>query len=278
VIERALRFGETAPLVGILTEPAPERKRPDAPVAVFLNSGIIHRVGASRLYVQMARRLADAGVSSLRFDFSGIGDSEARRDTLPFVKSAVVETREAMDYLERVTGSRSFDLIGLCSGADMAFEVALVDPRVVGLVKLDPYAYRTRRWYLLHYGPRVLKASTWIHAVRVRARALIGRRGGNGNDEGSAAFVAPEYRRVFPPKARVEAGLARLAERGVRFLVCFTGNEPDFLYPEQYAESFGRVDFGGRLEVEYLPKADHTFTHPDHQVWVADRVRAWSRS
>jgi hypothetical protein len=274
--ERALRFGASAPLVGILTEPLPAQRVPGAPAVVFLNSGIIHRVGASRLYVQAARRLAADGIASLRFDFSGIGDSESRRDALPFVESAVVETREAMDYLERVTGAETFVLAGLCSGADMAFSVAQVDARVVGMAQLDPYAYRTPRWYLLHYGPKVLDLSNWIHSAKVRLQALGRRvRPDPAASEASSVFVAPEYRRVFPPRAEVEAGLGRLAERGVRFLVCFTGDEPHFLYREQYAESFSRVPFGSRLEVEYLPNSDHTFTHPVHQRWVADRIAGW---
>ena len=33
---------------------------------VFLNSGLIHRVGPERLYVKVARTLATLGISSLR--------------------------------------------------------------------------------------------------------------------------------------------------------------------------------------------------------------------
>jgi hypothetical protein len=278
MIERALRFGESAQLVGILTEPEPHVRHPDAPVTVFLNSGIIHRVGASRLYVQMARRLAEEGLTSLRFDFSGIGDSEARRDSLPFTESAVVETREAMDYLERVVGARSFHLMGLCSGADMGFAVAQVDPRVLGLGQLDPYGYRTFTWYLRHYGPRVLQLSTWTHSLRVRMASLLGRSGPEGENASSGVFVAPEYRRVFPPRREVEAGMAKLAKRGVRFFVCFTGDEPAINYPGQFRASLPGVSFGDRLEEILMSFADHTFTHPNHQVQVVDRFAAWSRS
>ena len=76
--ERALTFGP-ANLVGILTQPDPDVAVPDAPAVVILNSGILHRAGASRMYVQVARTLAEEGMTSLRFDFSGIGDSEVRR-------------------------------------------------------------------------------------------------------------------------------------------------------------------------------------------------------
>ncbi len=278
--ERIVRFGAARGLVGILTEPsvpsgAPE---PGVPVVIFLNSGIIHRVGASRLHVAMARRLAADGVTSLRFDFSGIGDSESRKDARPFTESAVLETREAMDHVHDLVGASRFCLAGLCSGADMAFEVAQVDERVEGLVQLDPYAYRTPGWYLRHYGPRVLSPSAWSHSIRVRlgaaSRKVRGGAPGNGDPE---SFVAPEYRRVFPPRRQVEGGLTELARRGVRMFVCFTGDEAHILHRDQYARSFGRVDFRGNLEVEYVPEADHTFTHPDHQGWLAERVARWVR-
>ena len=135
--ERVLRFGETATLVGILTEPDLDVRRTDVPAVVLLNSGILHHVGASRLYVQIARHLAECGCTSLRFDFSGIGDSEPRRDSLPFEESALVEAREAMDYVSGVAGTSEFVLIGLCSGADMSYFTAVNDEHVVGVAQLD---------------------------------------------------------------------------------------------------------------------------------------------
>ena len=73
--ERAVRFGKTAKLVGIVAEPNPtEQSGTDKPAVLMLNSGILHRVGACRLHVKLARSLASEGHTVLRFDFSGIGD------------------------------------------------------------------------------------------------------------------------------------------------------------------------------------------------------------
>lgn len=278
MIERAVTFGENSSLVGILAEPTPEKRWPNAPMAVFLNSGIIHRVGASRLYVQIARQLADHGVTSLRFDYSGIGDSGSRKDSLTFKESATVETREAMTWLEKTKGGNAFALIGLCSGADMAYFVTLEDPRVTALVQLDPFAYRTPKWYLRHYAPRVLNPAVWIHSVRVRVREFRDRlESTSDGDEASSVYIPPEYRRVFPPRTEVESGLARLADRGVRFFVSITGNEAAINYPEQYEESFPGVDFADRLHVDYIPNADHTFTNVAHQEFMAARILGWYR-
>jgi hypothetical protein len=277
VIERALRFGESATLVGVLTQPEPEDRRAGVPGVLLLNSGIIHRVGASRMYVRIARRLAREGFTSLRFDFSGIGDSEPRRDSLAFEESAEIETREAMDHLQRVTSTERFALAGLCSGADMAFRAALADPRVVALAQLDPFAYRTARWFLRHYGPRVLRWSAWRRAVGARLEARS-RRSRGVDGAGSPELVAPEYRRRFPPRRVVRDGLRRLAAREVRFFVCFTGGEEHVNYREQYERSFSDVDFGGRLRVEYLPEADHTFTGLREQDLLLERLAGWFAS
>jgi len=95
--ERTVRFGKSAVLEGVLSEPT--NQSVGAPAVLMLNPGILHRVGACRFHVHAARALAAAGATVLRFDFSGIGDSDSRKDSLSFEDAAALETREAMDYL-----------------------------------------------------------------------------------------------------------------------------------------------------------------------------------
>ncbi len=279
--EKVLKFGPTRGLVGILTEPPPDAPTGKPPV-VFLNSGILHHVGASRLYVRMARRLAALGHPALRFDFSGIGDSEARRDTLSAAESAVVEVREAMDLIgARKGGADKFILIGLCSGADMGFKVAQVDPRVSGLVQLDPFAYRTTGYYLRHYGPKLLQPAVWTGFVRRRlgrlrpARQTVAASGDAAEER--LEYVAPEYRRIFPPRERVEEALDGLVKRGVRMLNIFSDGQSDHInHGAQYARAFPGLDFAGLLQVEYVPHAAHTFTEMADQERVLAAVDGWA--
>jgi len=118
--EEAVLFGIETPLVGVLTFPAESAEPNGSPGAILLNAGIISRVGPNRVYVKLARNLAALGLPVLRFDLSGIGDSPARRDHLPFYRSAVSETKEAMDYVTLVTGVEQFVLMGICSGANLS--------------------------------------------------------------------------------------------------------------------------------------------------------------
>src|SRR5689334_20064244 len=69
--ENAIVFGGDVRLVGIVTTPA--ETRADRTGVILLNAGVVHRVGPNRLYVTLARRLAQAGLTVLRFDHSGIG-------------------------------------------------------------------------------------------------------------------------------------------------------------------------------------------------------------
>ncbi len=139
MIETVQRFGSAARLVGVLTEASGPRSAgaEGRPTVILLNSGLIHRVGPNRLYVQMAREVARAGFDCLRFDFSGIGDSSVRTDSLPFVESGVAETSEAMDHLAAGRGASRFILAGLCSGGYFAFRAGCRDERVVGLALLN---------------------------------------------------------------------------------------------------------------------------------------------
>lgn len=274
--EKAVQFGKTASLVGVLTEPLPGTALAGAPAVVWLDSGILHRVGACRLYVRIARRLAEHGITSLRFDFSGLGDSEQRKDTLRFEESAIVEAREAMDWLAQTRGAKEFVLAGLCSGADMAHETARVDERVVALGMLDGWAYRTPRSVVLHYARRLVDPAAWTTRVRMM---LGGARPGApslASQEG-ADFEIPKYVREYPPHERVREDLARFMGRGLRMLQVFSGGQ-DYLYNyrDQYADSFRGVPFGDQLQVEYLAEADHIFTGLEHQKVVIAMFERWA--
>jgi len=276
--EKAVRFGKTKSLVGIVTEASNGAGRDGGPAVIMLNSGILHHIGACRLHVKLARTLAPAGYTVMRFDHSGIGDSDARRETLPFEKSAVLDVQEAMDYLTATRGAREFVLMGLCSGADMAFKVAGVDSRIVGMVQLDAWAYRTLGYWVRHYGNRVLKVSVWKHWLRRKLARVVRR----SDPQGSAPLrpdadaVTPEYRRVFPPRDAVAADLQTLLQRGVRFFNVFSGGQSDhFNYRGQHRAAFRSVDFRDQVRVEYLPDANHLFTGLDHQEFVVNATAEW---
>lgn len=137
--EEAVLFGVGADLVGIVTDP--NEPAPGLPAFVFLDAGVTHRIGPSRLHVRLARELAAAGHVVLRFDFSGLGDSSRRSDDLPVAESVIAETREAMDTLEKARGVRQFVLIGICSGATISYLTSKEDDRVVAVALINAQSH-----------------------------------------------------------------------------------------------------------------------------------------
>lgn len=133
--EDVFNFGPGQKLAGIFTYGA-DKKSFFGPCVVFLNAGLIHKIGPNRLYVKIARALASQGISSLRFDYSGLGDSiinsEGAYDT--FKQDQIIQ---ALDALNRRRGIEEFVLLGICSGADDAFSFATTDDRIIGLCLID---------------------------------------------------------------------------------------------------------------------------------------------
>ena len=272
--ERVVRFGPGEGLVGILTEPG-TGSAADLPAVLLLNAGAVHRAGPCRLYVTISRRLADAGFAALRFDFSGVGDSMPRPDTLSFEHSSRSEIRAAIDHLARHRSLRRFVLLGLCAGADAAFFGALEDERIVGTVQLDPFAYRTPLFYWHHYAPRVGSLAVWRRSLgnlRARIRFLLGVPDAAAEPDSPVSI----YVRKFPPRGDVAAGLAHLSARGVRQLCLFTGGVQQYYnYAAQYRHCFRDVDFAGNLDEHCLFESDHIITRLDHQQQVVDVIVEW---
>ena len=80
------------------------------------------------MYVTLARELAARGQTVVRFDFSGIGDSEPRNDHLSPLAGCLADIKDVLDSVEGSHKLSRFILMGLCSGADHAVLYAHTDP------------------------------------------------------------------------------------------------------------------------------------------------------
>jgi hypothetical protein len=274
--ERVLRIGKPIPLVGIATEP-PEFDS-NKPALVILNSGVMHHVGACRLSVKIARSVAALGFLAVRFDFSGIGDSEPRRGSDAFEVVSVRECQEVMDYLEKTRGISKFILYGLCSGADASYHTALADARVIGFSQIDAYCYVTLRFYLHHFLPILFQTTRWKRFLGNQYKRLFSKDVAHGAEPSTIPadyFEVPTYTRIFPPQSVVARGLTELVSRNVKMQVIFTGGEPLFNYRRQYEDSFKEVPFGDCLTVEYFPETNHIITQPEAQNAMVRAVANW---
>ena len=271
--ERPIQIGPDGCLAGILTTPIARKAGSAAPV-IFLNAGVIHRVGPHRLHVNLARRLGAQGVASLRLDLSGIGDSRPVPGALSFRDSAVADIRMAMDWLAAEVRSERFTLFGLCSGADNALATAAVDLRVAGLVLLDPPSYVTSKARLRH-ALRRASALTTIEDVAALPRRAFRRLGGMINGLGKDdERKAQGGGREFPPQSQYRSQLEALIARGVSILSVYSGALGErYNHPDQLFELF--PDLRGKLEREYFPTSNHMFTEVNAQAALMSRICHW---
>jgi len=285
---RALLLGEHETILGIATEP--ETIDPAKPLFLVLNAGIIHRIGAHRNAVNIARDLAQAGFVVIRVDLSGIGDSPRRRDTLDFGQSAVADVGEIIDHLSRLYGTDRVVAIGLCSGADNAFQTAAVDERLVGAAFLDGYAYPTRTFHVKDLTSRVRAQGSLTNVVRKLAGRMVDEAMAVGRErlpslfgpEASATAASPppavpDYVRAFPPRDEVAGQLQQLVNRDFQMLWLYTGGVGRYFnYEGQFRDSFPDVGFGDTLEVVHLANSNHTATALRSQRAICDAVVAWA--
>lgn len=277
IVEKAYALGARKSLVGVFTEAAAPGA-PPRPTVVMLNAGVLHRVGPCRMHVLLARELARAGFASLRFDLSGLGDSEPRTDGLPLLEATLADIREALDWLQSARKVDRVVLFGLCSGANHALVYAGGDARVAGLVLLDPATPRTFGWYWRHYLPRLFRPRIWADLLRGRHPMVKGlaHRLAQRDPSGNAPKVDLQSREV---RDFLAAAYAKALGRGVRALAVFTSDLEDQLnYREQVLDAFPGVDFGERLALDYFDGVDHTFTRSSDRERLFARVRQWLES
>jgi hypothetical protein len=191
---------------------------------------------------------------------------------LSFQERAVADARTAMDLLERRGVARRFVFFGLCSGADHGLATALVDRRVVGVAMLDPFTYVTPR-------ARARKLANKIESLGSVRRVA----------EWGLGFGARKVREKLAPKEKVEetqsgrvappaetfgGWLRTLSDRQVAVLALYSGALGErYNHEDQLFESF--PDLRGRIDREWFPAANHSFTPQAAQQRMAEVVTRW---
>jgi alpha-beta hydrolase superfamily lysophospholipase len=136
VAERAIRLGSRE-LFGIVTEPLAGGA--GARTVLLVTVAAIHHVGPSRQWVELARSWASRGARVVRFDVSGVGDSDALEGPKAYTARSVSDVIEAAEAASPQARG-DVVLFGLCSGA-WAASVAGVElgARAVYLVNQDQW-------------------------------------------------------------------------------------------------------------------------------------------
>lgn len=275
--ERALLFGEQKSLVGVITDP-PEPPSPERPAVVFLNAGILHRVGPNRIHVRLARDLAREGFASLRFDYSGLGDSRPRADPTPFAEATVIETTQGMDVLASTRGTRSFLLVGICSGADSALRAAGRDARVVGAALIEPYSVPAPGFLLYSYRRKLLNPVSWWRLLRGRSEVLAMLKERPMQPPGEEAAVTSADS-IVPSRAELVRQVRGLIQRGVNLCFVYSSGSPAYFnYLSLLRRELRRPVATGQARLRVLTRTDHVFTPMVAQERLVTSVREWAKA
>ncbi len=269
--EVAVQTGSHKHLSGVVSLPDPGSMAPLG--LVLMNAGVIHRVGPHRFNVKLARRLARLGYPVLRLDLSGLGDSLASPNGLPYEAQSVADLQSGMELLAAVSGAKSFVLAGICSGARNAWAAAMVDERVRGVWMMDGFYLETRKTFWHYWARRAAHEGLWPLARRLAHRLLAHRGNAPADDARSVGRKTPEA------EERFFAELSRLIGRGVRPCFVYSGSRlRHFSYESQLDDRLrGKVP-AGAVTVHFMPEVDHTLTTLDGQAVVARQIEAFCKS
>jgi len=278
VIEEPLRFGPEGTLLGILTttdvRQTDQRKNP---VFVFLNAGLLHRVGPFRLHVRLARELAKIGFCSLRVDQAGKGDSLPRVG-LTHRQSVEADFDDILAVLESRLGHVPIVLAGLCAGADNAIKLAPRDPRVVGMILLDPYCspdigFRARAvgWMFRAWLHKLTIPSGYVRWMQRRTQEI---KYPNLNSKNS---VNPLALRDLPTLEQMRAAFGSIRVRNGRVFAMFTR------YAVRYYNQSGQM--GQVLNIEdyeqyctevFWPQVEHTYVFELNRRRLMEEIKGWA--
>jgi alpha-beta hydrolase superfamily lysophospholipase len=276
--ETAVRFGNNRRLFGILAEPQAMVPH-ERPVLCFLNVGANHHVGPHRMNVDLARELAARGYRTFRFDAAGLGESAAEagaRENRIYTKDSIADVKHAMALLGEMRGADRFVVIGLCSGAYLAYHAAIADERIVGQVLLSPFAFewkegdpvvpttrqhfRSQRYYLR----ALLDWRVWRRAVRGELEIPAIARGLSESLKTKAATVMPAVTAFLSarrrPQNEVEKAFRAVSDRGVQSLMVLSFEDSGVDMVARYLGTDARK-MRGRKNFSFIvvDGADHTF-------------------
>ena len=259
-VERILHFGPEGRLFGLLAGTPDTRTRQ---VLVLLNAGAMPRIGPFRLYVELSRRLARSGTPVFRMDMPGVGESPMLSDL-----SELEALSAGMDRIAAEFGCDRFVVGGICSASDVAWRLSEQDPRVCGLLLLDPVAFRGPWFWLERWRAFLAKPPAhWWKVLRRRLRPA----------NRTAGPAAADFR-DWPNLQQARAHLRTLLSRNARMLFVYTGSASDrFRDRRQLAWAFGSEARDPAVQLHFWPGSDHLFYLRAYREKLMDAIDRWLR-
>jgi alpha-beta hydrolase superfamily lysophospholipase len=278
VHERVLAYDDAGRLFGILAQRAEPLGRRARTALLFLNVGSNHHVGPHRMYVTLSREIAALGFTAFRFDVAGLGDSRAHPGTKEnqlYSRVSIHDVQQAMTFLARTVEAERFVLLGICSGAYLAFHTTVADPRVSGQILVNPQTFQWREGDSLEikikkesykatrfYRQALFEKDTWMRLYRhdINLRGIAGELYGRSRQQ-IAARVSRALSMSPDGAGQIARSFVDISDRGTHSLLVYSGNDGGIDVIESHlGAGCRRMRRRKNFRFEIIDGADHTIT------------------
>ncbi|MCW8865244.1 MAG: hydrolase 1, exosortase A system-associated [Colwellia sp.] len=225
-----------------------------------------YRVGSHRQFVQLSRALARQGISSLRFDYTGMGDSSGEKKEFDHIcddiKAATDAFLDAQPHLQKVV------IWGLCDAASAALIYAHQDDRINGLVLLNPWLRSEqamgKTMVKYYYLQRLLSKSFWKKLFSGQVNVAASARDAKGFVKDS---VVADKQNNASYQARMLSGLQAFNGKVCLILSGEDLTAREFDQQTKNSKAWCKLR-SENSEVHHLASADHTFSSREFKAQV----------
>ena len=278
VEEHAVQFGDSNRLFGIVSMPENRASHTKSNAVILLNAGAVHHIGPSRMYVTIARYLAQLGYVVLRMDIASIGDSPpypGQPEIDVYSPYALKDVASAVDYLQRSWHVGAVASTGLCSGAYHSFKAAVARYPLTQVILINPLTFFWKPGMSLQYPEyrvtqdiqryrsTMLSFSAWRKLMSGRvdlanlARVLV--RGACYRLLGPIRALARSFGRPLANDLPTE--LLAVLRGSIDLQFVFSAGDPGLqLLQTQGGGTARSLQARGQIGIALVEDANHTFT------------------
>ncbi len=276
ITEHGVFLGRDQAVFGIVATPSVGEHRRRA--VILLNTGADYHMGASRMYVALARRWARRGYYVLRLDLAGLGDSPTRAgrvDNEVFSPDALEDIRTAVEFLQQRYEIREVNLVGVCSGAYHALRAAVAGFPVKRILMVNIGNFYWDESMSLEkalqatetvrnpglYGERIFSARAWRRFLTGQVNILRIIRVYLSRPAVELKSKLRDAARAVGIRLQRDLGreLDEVIASGVRVVFVFARGEPGLgLLRIEAGSKMKRL--GARCRIVMIDSADHTFS------------------
>ena len=266
-------------LIGIIHHPVDDSLCTSGVLIVV--GGPQYRAGSHRQFIQLARNLAASGISAMRFDYRGMGDSEGEQitfeQTCPDIKAAIDTFTQYCPAVKHII------LWGLCDAASACLMYAPSDDRVRGMILLNPWVrteagiakthlkhYYTARFVDKEFWMKILKFEfDYGESFRSLFRQIRSLLNFNGNQ------ISKNKNEKLPFQERMKTGFLNFTGK---ILFIISGNDltaAEFTDMVSSSKIWKKKFKDNNIERYDIKNADHTFSKKQWKDQVSESTINW---